>query len=103
MMANEEINALTDDQINKMVRDESDELLILTFVPDYCNDPAVMMPIVFESGISLIKVGSSNDGGYCAHCKKMTRTGDLDSLIVFQSSKPLRAAALAYLRKKGAL
>ncbi|MGL4466332.1 MAG: hypothetical protein ACRCUK_02405 [Plesiomonas shigelloides] len=125
MMTNEEINALTDQQINVMMTFAVNDLdeswaqsqsgsfvyycaadgnsdTAIT-VEDYCNNSSSMMPIVLENGISLIKVGDSSDGGYCAHCPKMTRTGDLGSLIIFQSSKPMRAAALAYLRKKGAL
>lgn len=100
-MTNEEIDALTDPQINKMVRDESDELLILTFVPDYCNDPAVMMPIVFKSRINLLSPRDEEDEWAASWSSGGGEWLCFD--VMYSHAKPLRAAAIVYLKSKGVL
>lgn len=119
-MTNEEINALTDAQINVMMTrhlcnlhdgfklKEGHEYSILEFdngsdymsaaVYDYCNDPAVMMPIVFENGVAL-SPARQTDG-------EITWTaGYFMGRVVtkFTHANPLRAAAIVYLKMKGVL
>lgn len=120
-MNNEEINAMTDQQINVMMTisinsiDKSriehmgDTCLFVTnhdtpegadcyLIEDYCNDPDVMMPIVFENGIALSPAREA--GG------EMTWTaGYFMGRVVtkFTHSNPLRAAAIVCLKIKGAL
>lgn len=120
-MTNEEINALTDPQINVMVTQvdydledgwclSNDESVFYhcgiagdqyhtVKVDDYCNDPAVMMPIVFEQKINLISStgdlwgASWNDGG---------GKWSIDD-YKHHHKNPLRAAAIVYLKMKGVL
>lgn len=66
------------------------------FVEDYCGDPALTMPIVFEAGISLIQCDWDE---YCAGFV----THDIRGLHVerpFYDANPLRAAVIAYLVSK---
>ena len=63
---------------------------------DYVSDYSLMMPLVFEAGISLI---SSGGGWYTAH------SDDLDVATIKCShesycSNPLRAAAIVYILVK---
>ena len=118
-MTNEEINALTDPQINVMVTrcvhnaecytqyDEKNNFIysddsvhgVLNGikVEDYCNDPAVMMPIVIKEKINLISStgdlwgASWNDGG---------GKWSIDD-YKHHHKNPLRAAAIVYLKMKG--
>ncbi len=70
------------------------------------NNPADIMPLVFEAGISLIK--DINKPAYYAcsgyelssvYCSYHNRDPDIESVI--NSAKPLRAAAIAYLLAGG--
>jgi hypothetical protein len=125
-MTNEEINALTDQQINVMVTAEvndisesyhesgenkdkiyqwysSDELRGF-IINDYCNDPAVMMPIVFANGISLIKT-EIGEGWTACFAESWNGGWDLSfaSNAFCEHTNPLRAAAIVYLKMKGVL
>lgn len=120
-MTNEEINALTDPQINVMMtvaikkisnykvhsKPNGDYVEFLDCVgvidyvkvDDYCNDPAVIMPIVFEQKINLISStgdlwgASWNDGG---------GKWSIDD-YKHHHKNPLRAAAIVYLKMNGVL
>lgn len=54
-------------------------------VPDYCNNPADMMPVVFEHGMSM----------YFNKCSKTWDVSRDQSFCVH--TNPLRAAAIVYL------
>lgn len=104
-MTNEEINALTDPQINLMMalNDESHQWTMdpnnkerhIGQEKDYCNDHAAMMPIVFECGISL------------SLCRKQSVWFASDDVAnpkhSYFDTNPLRAAAIVYLKTKGVL
>lgn len=104
-MTNEEINALTDPQINLMMalNDESHQWTMdpnnkerhIGQEKDYCNDPAAMMPIVFEYGISL------------SFCRKQSVWFAADDAIKPRhshfSTNPLRAAAIVHLKMREVL
>lgn len=122
-MTNKEINALTDQQINVMMTisinniDKShiehvgDTCLFVTnhdrpegadcyLIEDFCNNPSVMMPIVFKSEICLINEGDGKDYYACYASR------DGWELIIgesFTHTNPLRAAAIVYLKMKGVL
>lgn len=117
-LTNEQINALSDDQVNEMmtacvlnmidydVSQSGKSLysaegrgLYTISVKDYCNDPAVMMPIAFENGISLIKEGDSDYYACFADRDGWELVTDDD----FTDKKPCRAAAIVYLKSKGVL
>ena len=74
-------------------------ILHVITVEDYCNDPAVMMPIVFEAGISLIK---EDDAEYYA-CFASSDGWDIFAIDKFTDKKPCRALAIVYLKSKGVL
>lgn len=121
-MTNEQINALTDAQINVMMtacelnittykvsssggsicRDEGHDIYAIT-VKDYCNDPSVMWALMISSNISVMKIFNE----YIAFIGDIA---DIDngSMVVgdsirFFDKKPLRAAAIVYLKSKGVL
>lgn len=134
-LTNEQINALSDPEINVMMtacvigiaagdyekgqtgafmysRLECGSMLA-TEVKNYCNDPAVMMPIVFKAGISLINTDGSGEytacgvgtlvDGYCGD-KRNDVYIDGDALSnTWRDKKPCRAAAIVYLKSKGVL
>ncbi|MGL5488557.1 MAG: hypothetical protein ACRDC6_20020 [Shewanella sp.] len=135
MMTNEEINALTDRKINEMIsaeiggisgeKYESGQVGAFIYytldcgsklaveVKNYCNDPAMMMPIAFENGISLINTDGSGEytacgvgtlvDGYCGD-KRNDVYVDGDNLSnIWRDKKPCRAAAIVYLKSKGEL
>jgi hypothetical protein len=62
---------------------------------NYCNDPSDMMPLVFESRITI-------DYHICdlAQCYKYTENGAEHTV---EHSNPLRAAAIVYLLMRGEL
>lgn len=72
-------------------------------VADYCNNPSAMWPIMIREGISVIK----SIHGYIA------LIGDADEIdngamvvgdsIRVADRKPLRAAAIVFLKMKGAI
>lgn len=114
-MTNEEINALSDPQINLMMalNDESHQWTMdpnnkerhIGQEKDYCNDPAVMMQIAFDNNISIMKhkdyllftafvVGEIDDAEHDLWLMVDYRTDD---------AKPCRAAAIVYLKMKGVL
>lgn len=119
-MTDEEINALTDQQINAMVtaadyelNDEwclSDDESVFYHcgiageqyhsvkVEDYCNDPTAMMLIVFENGIGLFpnRMGLGESDLWTAAYSIYKRNN-------YTHTNPLRAAAIAYLKMKGVL
>lgn len=92
-MTNEEINALTDEQINEMIEK-------LTYrSADYCSDAGYMMPIAFDYGISIIK---DEWGNFYAGFAK----DDIRGLTIedeFYDRKPCRAAAIVYLKMREVL
>lgn len=125
-MTNEEINALTDPQINVMmtvavkrighhkVLPSGDCVEFLDCVgvsdvekvKDYCNDPAVMMPIAFENGIGYV----SGDGMVLAmKINSAMENADgrieinTDVKFIEYSDKVCRALAIVYLKSKGVL
>lgn len=115
-MTNEEINALTDPQINAMVQASvtgakkymsttsiktlfyEDGGIVAVKVQDYCNDPAVMMPIVFECGIDLFpnRIGLGESGLWTATCSINKRKN-------YTHTNSLRAAAIVYLKMREVL
>ena len=120
-MTNEEINALTDQQINVMMTisinsiDKSriehigDTCLFVTnhdrpegadcyLIEDFCNNPSVMMPIVFENGIGLFpnRMGLGESDLWTAAYSIYKRNN-------YTHTNPLRAAAIVYLKMKGVL
>ncbi|MEG1651867.1 MAG: phage protein NinX family protein [Hafnia sp.] len=113
-MTNEEINALSDQQINVMMTisiNEIDERYIESvnkynvfvtnndkaegvdafLVYDYCNAPSVMWPIISHAKIDIMHRDAL--GIPCAV------SGD----ILFADNNPLRAAAIVYLKMNGVL
>lgn len=74
-------------------------------VLDYCNDPAVMMPIVFEDGISIIK--HKDYRMFTAFIAAELDDMDNDLWVMLDcrhdDAKPCRAAAIVYLKSKGVL
>lgn len=129
-MTNEEINALTDYEINCMVAKAIGLESVMFFAPkeeadpEYCtgpvwdvssgelycgfiseqgncfspcNDPAVMMPIVFANGISIVFDGD----GMCS--AGIMRDMDWEMESHYSHANPLRAAAIVYLKMKGVL
>lgn len=86
-MTNEQINALTDAQINVMFWVED---------RDYCNDPAAMMPLVFSEGIGLYPERFGDSDVWVA-AKSIYKANN------FRHAKPLRAAAIVYLKMKWVL
>lgn len=92
-LTNEQINALSDEQINDMIES-------LTYMSaDYCSDAGYMMPIAFDYGISVIK---DEWGNFYAGFAK----DDIRGLTIegeFYDKKPCRAAAIVYLKSKGVL
>ncbi|MGL5280644.1 MAG: hypothetical protein ACRC8W_02680 [Plesiomonas shigelloides] len=116
-MTNEEINALTDQQINVMVtasvyglsdfyesgvftkgKNKRDVTIDSVMTELYLSYPELMMPIVFEDGISLSPTRESSG--------EMTWTaGYFMGRVVtkFNHANPLRAAAIVYLKMKGVL
>lgn len=122
-MTNEEINALTDKQINVMMtfavnelaepwqqtmsgkfvvyRSADEEEKPAFVVKDYCNDPAAMMPLAFENKIMFNPY--RNDGEWM--CEAPIDFKGISTVFAGVSihKKPLRAAAIAYLKSKGVL
>lgn len=113
-LTNEQINALSDDKINEMMTAcvlnmidydvsqsgkslysaEGRELYTIS-VKDYCNDPAVMMPIVFDAGISLC---------FCHKQRAWLVTDDsVRTKYYHYDENPLRASAIVCLKSKGVL
>lgn len=117
-MTDEEINALTDQQINVMMQssvtgakkymrststktlfyEDGDGGVVAVNVQDFCNNPSVMMPIVFENGIGLFpnRMGLGESDLW-------TATYSIYKRYYCTHSNPLRAAAIAYLKMKGVL
>lgn len=62
-------------------------------IPDYCNSPADMWPIIVDNGISLLQ--QDNEEGWCAF------RWDNDN-AEFWHKNPLRAAAIVFLMMKDA-
>lgn len=127
-MTDDQINALTDPQINVMMTfalNDLDESWRQTMsgkfvvyrsadgaskpsitVKDYCNDPAAMMPIAFENGIGYV----SGDGMVLAmkiHSAMENADGRIeinpDVKFIEYSDKVCRALAIVYLKSKGVL
>lgn len=114
-MTNEQINALTDAQINVMMQklvsgyseyqnttstatifhsSVEDGGVIAINVRNYCNDPAAMMPLVFSEGIGLYPE-RFGDGDVWVAAKSIYKANN------FRHTKPLRAAAIVYLKARG--
>lgn len=127
-MTDDQINALTDPQINVMMtfavneltdpwqqtmsgkfvvyRSSDGEEKPAFVVKDYCNDPAAMMPIAFENGIGYV----SGDGMVLAmkiHSAMENADGRIeinpDVKFIEYSDKVCRALAIVYLKSKGVL
>ena len=105
-MNKEQLEQLSDLEINKLIADIEQIELELdesgTFywdecwVYDPCNSSSGMMPLVFESGISLTDPDSS--GGKVWIASKWFAS--LRPSIQSRSGNPLRAAAIVYLLMK---
>lgn len=127
-LTNEQINALSDYEINCMVAKAIGLESVMFFTPvdrvdpecctgpvwnvasnhlhhgflskkghcfDPCNDPDVMMPIVFEAGISLC---------FCHKQRAWLVTDDsVRTKYYHYDENPLRASAIVYLKSKGVL
>ncbi|MGL4466781.1 MAG: hypothetical protein ACRCUK_04700 [Plesiomonas shigelloides] len=101
-MNKKEINALSDEQINEMVG----KLEYRT--ADYCSDAGYMIPVMFDYGISL-------HHNFYGHNDYTASVGDRWGILTdacgtffncdhqFTEKRPLRAAAIVYLKMKGAL
>ncbi|MGL5307237.1 MAG: hypothetical protein ACRC9Y_14055 [Aeromonas veronii] len=96
-MTNEEISALSDQQINVMVN-KFEWQNRASVSSDYCNDHAIMMPIVFENGIALSPTRQTNGEMAWTAGYFMGRV-----VTKFTHANPLRAAAIVYLKMKGVL
>lgn len=125
-MTNEQINALTDPQINVMMIEHvygmkcdefsqdwdeipyiySENNQVFKFIDEpqsgswtsvnYCNDPAAMIPIVFSEGIGLYPERLGDSAVWVA-AKSIYKANN------FRHTNPLRAAAIVYLKSKGVL
>lgn len=123
-MTDDQINALTDPQINVMVQAAvtgaskymsttslrtifyEDGGVIAVGVKGYCNDAAVMIPLAFENGIGYV----SGDGMVLAmkiHSAMENADGRIeinpDVKFIEYSDKVCRALAIVYLKSKGVL
>lgn len=89
-MTNEEINALSDEQINEMIEN------LTYWSADYCSDPAAMMPIVFDYNMNIIAPFGNN--GIWSSSVSVN-----DDCFMYADKNPLRAAAIVYLKMRGIL
>lgn len=67
---------------------------------NYCNSWADMGPVIFGSGISIIKWPDENDG-YEASVVSYYGHGSIYFDIFYWHQNPLRAAAIVYLEMNG--
>lgn len=90
MIDKAEMGAKTDTELNAILHNlkyyssQAGSQVASVFVPDYCNSPNHIMPLVFEYDVSLIKMLSdwracTNNGIYVVHS--------------FDDENPLRAIA----------
>ena len=81
-----------------------DKAVIAVKLPDYCNDPSAAWPVIVGNDIALTPIYSCrpDTGTHELNGRWRASTGEFSEYFEYESSKPLRAAMIVFLKMKEA-